>query len=57
MDDFGIKYNSKKDAQHLLNAIGSKYKWIYDWTDSNYCGATLELNNEKDMSIYWYLDI
>ena len=42
VDDFGIKYNSKQDAQHLLDAIGANYKYTYDWTGSNYCELKLE---------------
>ena len=42
VDDFGIKYHSKSDAQHLLNAIGAHYKYTSDWTGCNYCGLTLD---------------
>ena len=42
VDDFGIKYTSKSDAQHLLDAIGSSYKYTCDWSGSNYCGLTLD---------------
>ena len=27
VDDFGIKYFSEEDAQHLLHAIGSNYRF------------------------------
>ena len=30
VDDFGIKYYSKEDAQHLLNAIGQNYRYTTD---------------------------
>ena len=30
VDDFGIKYFRKQDAEHLLQAIGSKYKYTVD---------------------------
>ena len=42
VDDFGIKYHTKNDAQHLLDAIGKSYKYTTDWTGSNYCGLTLD---------------
>ena len=42
VDDFEIKYHSKSDAQHLLNAIGTHYKYTSDWTGCNYCGLTLD---------------
>ena len=44
IDDFGIKYNTKQDAQHLLDAIDTNYKYPWDWTGSTYCGLTLEWN-------------
>ena len=52
VDDFGIKYTSKQDAQHLLDAIGSKYKYTCDWNGTNYCGLTIEWNYNKG-----YVDI
>ena len=52
VDDFGIKYFSKADAQHLLNAIGTKYKYTVDWTGCNYCGLTFKWCYEKG-----YVDI
>ena len=30
VDDFGIKYYSKADAQYLLDALGNKYKYTTD---------------------------
>ena len=44
VDNFGIKYYSKDDAQHLLNAIGSNYQYTTDRAGENYCGLTLEWN-------------
>ena len=44
VDDFGIKYFSKDDANHLLNALQQKYKISTDWTGKNYCGLTLDWN-------------
>ena len=31
VDDFGIKYFSKEDADHLLNALKSAYEITVDW--------------------------
>ena len=59
VDDFGIKYNIKQDAQHLLDAIGTNYKYTCDWTGSNYCGLTLEWNYESgyvDISMPGYVE-
>ncbi len=44
VDDFGIKYFSKDDADHLLNALKAKYKISTDWEGKNYCGLTLDWN-------------
>ena len=52
VDDFGIKYNNTRNTQHLLNAIGIKYKCTCNWTGSNYCGLTLEWHYELG-----YIDI
>ena len=43
VDDFGVKYYSKADADHLLNAL-KQYKTTIDWTGSNYCGLRLQWN-------------
>ena len=58
-DDFGIKYHTKSDAPHLLDAIGKNHKYTTDWTGSNYCGLTLNWNykqNYFDISIPGYLE-
>ena len=31
VDDFGIKYFNKNDADHLLRAIGDHYTYTTDW--------------------------
>ena len=41
VDDFGIKYWSKSDAEHLCNAIGKSFRYIVDYEGKNYCGLTL----------------
>ena len=38
VDDFGVKYFSKDDAQHLLNALDKNYKYTVDWEGSHFCG-------------------
>ena len=35
-DDFGVKYEKKEDAQHLLDSIAAKYPVKADWTGSKY---------------------
>ena len=44
VDDFGIKYFNKGDADHLLRAIGDHYTYTTDWDGKNYCGLTLDWN-------------
>ena len=42
VDDFGIKYYNKADAEHLLACLREKYKCTTDWDGKNYCGLTLD---------------
>ena len=42
VDDFGIKYHSKEDADHLLQAIGKHYRYTTDWKGTNYCGLAFK---------------
>ena len=44
VDDFGVKYFSREDADHLINALRSTYNITIDWTGSLYCGLTLKWN-------------
>ena len=44
VDDFGIKYYSQSDADHLLCAIGKKYQYTTDWEGKNYCGLSFNWN-------------
>lgn len=34
MDDFGVKYVGKENAEHLRDALASKYKITEDWKAS-----------------------
>ena len=47
VDDFGVKYFSKDDADHLLNSLRQTYKISVDWTGRNYCGLTMDWNYEN----------
>ena len=42
VDDFGVKYFSKADAQHLIDALQTNYSLTIDWSGSLYCGLTLD---------------
>ena len=57
-DDFGVKYYSKDDANHLLQCLQRHYKISTDWAGRNYCGLTLDWNYEKkyvDISMEGYV--
>ena len=59
VDDFGIKYYSKADAQHLLDAIGKNYRYTTDWAGHNYCGLTYDWDYSQghvDVSMPGYLE-
>jgi hypothetical protein len=42
IDNFGIKYFSKRDALHLVAALQEDYEITTDWTGLLYCGLTLD---------------
>ena len=44
MDDFGVKYFSKDDANHLLNSIKKHYTISIDWEGRNYLGLMIDCN-------------
>ena len=42
VDNFGIKYTRKADADHLLKSLREDYKITEDWTREKYLGLTLK---------------
>ena len=42
VDDFGIKYFSKADANHLFTVLANHYQYTVDWEGTNFCGYTLD---------------
>ena len=53
VDDFGIKYFSKDDADHLITSLRtSGYTVTTDWDGKNYCGLYLDWHYDKG-----YVDI
>ena len=59
VDDFGVKYVGKQHADHLLNAVRTKYQLTCDWAGSLYCGITLTWDYNKgtvDLSMPGYID-
>ena len=58
VDDFGIKYYSKADLDHLLSSLGQYYRYSVDMTGSDFCGLHYEWNYEKqyvDISLPLYI--
>jgi hypothetical protein len=58
VDDFGIKYYSRVDADHLLNALRAHNKISVDWDGKNYCGLTINWHYQKnyfDVSMPGYI--
>ena len=48
VDDFGIKYVGKENAQHLIDALQTQYTITTDWTGTLYCGLTLDWDYSKN---------
>jgi hypothetical protein len=58
VDDFGVKYENKEDADHLIASIKSTYKLTKDWTGNLYCGISLDwdyINQTVDISMPGYI--
>jgi hypothetical protein len=41
VDNFGIKFFSQPDADHLFDALATRYALTKDWTGSSYLGFTI----------------
>jgi hypothetical protein len=52
VDDFGVKYFTNEDANHLLNSLRAHYKISVDWEGKDYCGLSITWNYPKQ-----YVDI
>ena len=58
VDDFGVKYVSKNDVDHLIDSIKLTYTLTKDWTGNLYCRITLEwdyVNQHVDILMPNYL--
>jgi hypothetical protein len=42
VDDFGVKFVNKEDANHLISSISTTYKLTKDWTGNLCCGIMLK---------------
>jgi len=59
VDDFGVKYFCRADADHLIAAIQGDYECTVDWTGSTYCGMNLQWNYDQeyvDVTMHDYVD-
>jgi hypothetical protein len=59
VDDFGVKYTSRTDAEHLITTLEKYYKVSTDWEGTRYCGLTLAwdyLNRTCDVSMPGYIE-
>ena len=52
VDNFGIKCYNKCQVDHLFKALRTKYEISVDWTGCNYCGLTIQWQDDKE-----YVDI
>ena len=58
VDDFGVKYSDKADANHLIANLQKKYKISIDWEGRLFCGITLTwdyLNGNVTLSMPGYV--
>jgi len=59
VDDFGVKYTRKEDAQHLMATLNKLYKCSEDWEGTRYCGLTIAWDYDKhtcDISMPGYIE-
>ncbi len=58
VDNFGIQYHSKADANHLIQALTNFYDVTIDWSGKHYCDLTLDWDYENgfvDISMPGYI--
>ena len=58
VDDFGVKYVGKQNAQHLIDTLQKHYTTSVDWEGKLYCGMTLQWdykNGTVDVSMPGYV--
>jgi hypothetical protein len=58
VDDFGINYISRDNAEQLMTSIKKNYDISSDWTWSAYCGLKLDwdyINGTVNLSITGYI--
>ena len=58
VDDFGIKYTSKDDANHLISSLKKHYDVAIDYKGEKNCGLNIEWNYAAkyvDISMKYYV--
>ncbi len=58
VDDFGIRYTKRDDADHLISTLQSAYEVSLDRTGARYCGLSLQwdyIKHTSDMSMPGYI--
>ena len=58
VDDFGVKYTKKQDAEHLRDLLKTNYTITEDWKGKNFIGLNLKWDHENrtvDLSIKGYV--
>ena len=47
VDHFGVKYQGKEHAQHLMNVLKQDYEVSEDWEGEKYIGLTIDWDYEN----------
>jgi len=47
VDDFGVKYVGRENAEHLIQSLQQHYKLVVDEKGALYCGIKLDWDYEK----------
>ena len=59
VDDFGVKYVGKENADHLINVLKEHYEVAEDWDGTKYCGINLDwdyIKRKVHLSMPGYCD-
>jgi hypothetical protein len=52
VNNFGVKYMGKENAQHLLDTMQQFYKCLCNWFGKQYCGLTIKWDYNRQKSTY-----
>ncbi len=48
VNEFGVKYTNKEDAQHLIDTLTQEYALHIDWEAGDYIGLTMDWDCDKN---------